>query len=68
MFELQSCGGEAVSVGLSNEYLDELGLVAAYRVDVVCEVVDVGDAHGDREAADDRPLGFGWEAGERCYE
>ena len=59
LFELLLCGVKSVSAGFGDENLDELGLVAAHRVDVVGGAMDVGDSHVDSEAATDRPLRFG---------
>ena len=51
-----------------DEDLNEGGLVATDRVDVVGESVNVSNPDVDGESADDSPLGFGWEASERVDE
>ncbi|MDE0065306.1 MAG: hypothetical protein OXN44_00355 [Acidimicrobiaceae bacterium] len=52
----------------ANENLNEGELVAADRVDVVGETVNVRDADVDSESADNCPLRLGWEAVERGNE
>lgn len=53
--EAELGGVETVGVGLGDEQLDELRLVAGDGVDVVGEPVDALDANVDGEASDERP-------------
>ena len=57
-----------IGTGLADEDLDERGLVAAHGVEIVGHTMDIGDTYVDGEPADDCPLGFGGEAGERVHE